>query len=91
MLINGQKAPVTGRVCMDQLMLDVTNIKDIDENSEVTVFGKSKGECLTINDLAKIAGTINYEILCILSKRIPRIYLHNNDVVDQLNYICPMD
>lgn len=91
MLINGQKAPVIGRVCMDQLMLDVTNIKDIDENSEVTVFGKSGNEYLSVNDLAKIAGTINYEIFCLLSKRIPRIYLYNNNIVDQLNYICPME
>ncbi|MBR1779097.1 MAG: alanine racemase [Clostridia bacterium] len=91
MLINGQKARIIGKICMDQLMLDVTDIKDISENSEVVVFGRSGSEYISIDDLAKIAGTINYELLCLLSKRVPRIYVKNSDVVDQLNYICPTD
>lgn len=89
MLINGQKAKVIGRICMDQLMLDVTNIKGIDNNCEVTVFGKNQGEEILLDDLAAMLGTINYEFLCLLSKRIPRVYLKNNKTVDQLNYICP--
>lgn len=89
MLINGQKAKVVGRICMDQLMLDVTDIKDIDINQEVVVFGKSKDEEISLDELALMSGTINYEFLCLLSKRIPRVYLKDNKPVDQLNYICP--
>lgn len=89
MLINGQKAPVVGRICMDQLMLDVTDIKDIDKDSEVVVFGKSGKNEISVDELSAMMGTINYELLCLLSKRIPRVYLKNKETVDQLNYICP--
>ena len=57
------------------------------ENS--IVFGGEKENAVTLDELAKIANTINYELLCILSKRVPRIYVRKNQLVDQLNYICP--
>lgn len=89
MLVCGKRAPVIGRVCMDQLMLDVTDIDGINENSEVTVFGTDGKETITLEELAKISGTINYELLCLLSKRVPRIYTKDGKQVEELNYICP--
>lgn len=89
MLINGQKAKVVGRICMDQLMLDVTDVDNININDEVVVFGKSKDAEITLDELSAMMGTINYEFLCLLSKRIPRIYLKDNKTVSQLNYLCP--
>ncbi|MDQ5983188.1 MAG: Alanine racemase 1 [Eubacteriales bacterium SKADARSKE-1] len=89
MLVCGKRAPVIGRVCMDQLMLDVTDIDGINENSEVTVFGTDGDETITIEELAKISNTINYELLCLLSKRVPRIYIKDGKQVEELNYICP--
>lgn len=89
MLIEGERAPVIGRVCMDQLMLDVSNIKNISKDSIVTVFGKSKNQVLPVDELAKISGTINYEFICLIGKRVPRIYLKNGENVASLNYILP--
>lgn len=68
-IINGQRAKIVGRVCMDQITVDVTHIKNVQIGDEVTLFGKD----LHVDDLAKIANTINYEIVCGISKRVPRI------------------
>ena len=69
--IRGQKAPIVGRVCMDQLMVDVSDIKDIRFEEEVTLIG----EGYTADDMARDAGTIGYEIVCGISKRVPKTYL----------------
>lgn len=73
-LINGQKAPVRGRVCMDQFMVDVTNISDVNIGSEVVLVGEQGNEEITVTELAEIMGTINYEFVCNISNRVPRIY-----------------
>ena len=91
MLVNGKKAPVIGRICMDQAMLDRTDIENINENTVVTVFGKDGDAEIKVEDIADIANTINYEILCLISKRIPRIYIKNGEKIGQLNYLCPTD
>ena len=91
MLVNGKKAPVIGRICMDQAMLDITDIENVKENTVVTVFGKDGDAEIKIEDIANIANTINYEILCLISKRIPRIYIKNGEKIGQLNYLCPND
>ena len=72
-LVNGKRAAILGRVCMDQCVLDVTGI-DIAPGDTVTFMGRDGSETLTAEDLAEFAGTICYEILCSLGKRIPRIY-----------------
>lgn len=87
MLVNGRKAPIVGRVCMDQLMLDVTEIKGAEEGIEVTVFGTDKETVLTVDDLAKICGTINYELVCLVGKRVPRFYYKNGKNIGKLNII----
>ena len=91
MLVNGHRARVSGRVCMDQLMLDVTDIPDVETGMTVTVFGKDGGEILTVDELAEKNETINYEMVCIVGKRVPRIFLKNGKTVGSLNYICPTD
>lgn len=84
MLVNGTEVPIIGRICMDQCMIDVTNVHNIDKGDEVIVFGKDK---ITIDDLAEWLETINYEIACIVGKRIPRIYTKNGKAVKVLNYL----
>ena len=68
-LINGKKAPIIGRICMDQLTVDVSDIDDVKMGNEVILFGKE----LPVEELADIYGTINYEIVCGISPRVPRI------------------
>ena len=74
-LINGERCRVVGRVCMDQTMVDVSKLKNINLGDEVILFGKSGNNIVTVEEVAKIIGTINYEVLCAVSKRVPRIYI----------------
>ena len=69
--IHGKKAPVAGRVCMDQVMVDVTDIPDVQIGDEVTLFGS---DSLTIDEMARWGNTINYEVPCLLGARLPRVY-----------------
>lgn len=69
-LIHGKKAPIVGRICMDQFCVDVTDVEDIKVGDTAEIFGKN----LSVDDVARRAQTINYEIICGISKRIPRIY-----------------
>ena len=74
-LINGKKAPIVGRVCMDQFMVDVTDIPDVRAYDEVVLIGKSGDEMLTADDMAQMLGTIGYEVVCDVGKRVQRVYL----------------
>ena len=74
-LINGHKAPIVGRVCMDQMMVDVTDIPNVEYESEVVLIGKSGDEVITADDIANLIGTIGYEIVCGISKRVERVYI----------------
>ena len=74
-LIRGQKAAIVGRVCMDQMMVDVSDIDDISIGEEVVLLGKSEKSEISADDMASLIGTIGYEIVCDISKRVPRIYL----------------
>ena len=73
-LIHGKKAPILGRVCMDQFMVDVTDIPEAEYGSKVTLIGKDGEEEITADELGNISGRFNYELMCDLGKRIPRIY-----------------
>jgi alanine racemase len=78
-LVRGQRAPVAGTVCMDWIMLDVTDIPDVAEADEVILLGcSSSGECIRAEELAERAGTIPYEVFCGISKRVPRAYLNGS-------------
>lgn len=78
-IINGRKAPIIGRICMDQLMADVSEIPDVHEGTEVTLFGSGCGQ--TADDLARQIGTIGYEIVCGISGRVPRVIMDNGEII----------
>lgn len=75
MLIRGVHANIVGRVCMDQLMLDVGHIPNVQEGDEVVVLGKQGDEEITADELAQLTGTINYEVVSRLLARVPRVYI----------------
>lgn len=79
-LIRGRRAPILGRVCMDQFMVDVTEIPEARELDEVTLLGKDGVERITMEELGEISGRFNYEFACCISKRVPRIYIKNGQV-----------
>ena len=87
MIVSGKRAPIVGRVCMDQLMLDVSNIGGVHEGDIVTVFGKDGDQTITVDELADLIGTINYEIICLIGKRVPRVYVKEGKVVGRISYI----
>ncbi len=72
LFVRGKQAKIVGRICMDQLMLDVTDIDGVKMGDEVTVFGD---DALSVNDFARENGTINYEIICSVGKRVPRVFI----------------
>ena len=86
-LINGKKANIVGNICMDQLMVDVTEIEDIKIGDEVILFGKSGNNIITVESVAELMGTINYETICVIGKRVPRVYIRDNKTVNVLNYL----
>ena len=85
-LIRGKRARVVGNVCMDQIMVDVTNIPDAAEGDQVTLAGRDGGEEITFSELASLAGTIHYELLCLVGKRVPRLYFRGGQVVKVLDF-----
>ena len=89
MLLGGKRVPVVGRVCMDQCVLDVTDIEDVHEGMTVTVFGCDDEACIPVEEYSAWCSTINYETICLIGKRVPRIFYHNNREIGQLNYIVP--
>lgn len=74
-LIHGKRAPILGRVCMDQFMVDVTEIQDAKILDEVTLLGRDGKEKITLEELGDLSGRFNYEFACCISKRVPRVYL----------------
>lgn len=77
-LVNGQFANILGRICMDQCMIDVTNVHNISIGDEVILFGADENENLPIEELAVKLGTINYELPCVINNRVPRCYTKDN-------------
>ena len=86
-LIKGKRAKIVGRVCMDQMMIDVTDIEDVKSGDEVTVFGYDGREKISVDDLADKIGTINYEIVCLIGKRVPRMYINNGKLEGRKSYL----
>lgn len=80
MMVNGKKAKIVGRICMDQTMLDVTDIEDVKTGDEVVVFGTGENGEPTADSLAENTGTINYETVCLVGKRVPRIYIKDGKI-----------
>ena len=86
-LLRGKRVPVVGRICMDMCMVDVTEVPDAKVGDVVTVFGADGGDAIPVDELARKMGTIPYEILCDINKRIPRIYLDGEQRLEILQYI----
>jgi len=86
-LVKGKRVPVVGRICMDQCMIDVTGIENVSVGDEVVLFGKQEDGFIHIDELADKLGTINYEIVCMIGKRVPRVYIKDGKIVDVYNYI----
>lgn len=87
-LVRGRRAPVVGRVCMDQIMADVTGIPGVQEGDEVTLIGTDGDACISAMDVADTVGTINYEITCDINKRVPRVYSRHGRQVEVAGLIC---
>jgi len=87
-LINGEYAPVIGNICMDQCMVDVTDIKQsVKTGDEAVLIGSQGGKSITADEIANLTNTINYEVVCLIGKRIPRVYIKNGEVVKVVNYL----
>lgn len=85
-LVRGKRAKILGRVCMDQFMVDVTEIEGVCEGDEVTLIGRDGAECITVEELAKLSKGFHYEIVCDLGKRVPRVYYKNGKLVCKKDY-----
>lgn len=77
-LIHGKRAPILGKVCMDQFMVDVTEIENVKEGDEVVLIGTSEQETITMEELGNLADRFNYELVCVIGKRVPRVYYKNS-------------
>ncbi|MCM1187798.1 MAG: alanine racemase [bacterium] len=81
-LIRGERAPILGRVCMDQFMVDVSKIPDAEQDDEVVLLGADGKECISAEALGGLSGRFNYELICDLSRRLPRVYTKRGEVVN---------
>ena len=86
-LIRGAKAPILGRVCMDQLMVDVTHIPGVTLDDPVVLVGRSGAERITMEKIAAAADSFNYEFVCGISRRVPRIYTSGGENVRAVHYL----
>ncbi len=85
-LIHGKRAPICGRICMDQFMVDVTHIPEAREGDTVVLVGTDGKECISMEDIGELSGRFNYEFACDLGKRIPRVYVKNGRVTETRDY-----
>ena len=83
-IVNGEYANEIGNICMDQMMIDVTHIDNIKMGDEVVVLGCQGDKCVSAEELAKLESTINYEVVCNVGKRVPRVYIKNGEVIKSI-------
>lgn len=81
-IVKGKTVPLVGRVCMDQLMIDVTGVPDVKAGDQVIIMGEENGKKISASDIADLNNTISYEILCAVGKRVPRYYIENGEIVE---------
>lgn len=86
-LIRGKKAPILGRICMDQFMVDVTEIPETQPGDEVVLLGQSGGETITVEQLSQAAQSFPYEQVCDVSRRVTRVYIQDGKEVSRINYL----
>jgi len=80
-LIRGKRAPILGRICMDQCIVDVGNISDVERDDEIVLLGRQGDEEISADDIAEVLSSIHYEVLTAISNRVPRVYIQNGEVV----------
>ena len=80
-LIRGVRCPIIGRVCMDQFMIDVTGVPEAQVGDRVTIFGRDGDDEITADDVADLIGSIGYEVTCLITPRVPRVYVEDGRVV----------
>lgn len=85
-LIRGRRARILGRVCMDQLMVDGTDIDDVQFGDRVTLIGRDGDEVLAVEELSELAERFNYEFVCNLGKRVPHEFIRHGEVIEQRDY-----
>ena len=86
-LVHGVKAPILGRICMDQMMVDVSNVPDVAVGNKVVLMGEDRGQRITAQELAEAAGTFPYELICGISRRVPRYYRQNGETVHTVHHL----
>lgn len=85
--IKGKRAPIVGKICMDQCMIDVTDIEDVKVGDEVVLFGDGSNGVPHIDEVAEKLGTINYEIVCMVGRRVPRVYIKDGKIIKIIDYL----
>ncbi|MBC8570512.1 alanine racemase [Zongyangia hominis] len=91
-LVQGRQVPVVGRVCMDQIMLDITDAPGIQAGDEAILLGTDgHGHEISINEVGALCGTIGYEVVCLIGKRVPRVYLKGGKQVGVVDYVQPYE
>ena len=85
-LIHGKRAPILGRVCMDQFMVDISEIPEAMDGDKVTLLGMDGPERITAEELGELSGRFNYEFVCDLGKRIPRVYIQHGEITEVRDY-----
>lgn len=90
-LIGGKRCKILGRVCMDQMIVDISGVENVKSGDEVVLFGRQGDEFIPVEEIAEFGGTINYEIVCGISRRVPRYYLKNGKKITVHDYLLGED
>ena len=85
--IKNKRVPIVGRICMDQLMIDVTDVENVKIGDEVVFFGTGNEYYPSVEEIASLLGTVNYELICMISRRIPRVYFKDNKISSIKDYL----
>lgn len=86
-LIRGRRVPIIGRICMDQFMVDVTEAPEVSIGDVVTLIGTDGEESISVEEISEMAGSFNYEFVCDVSRRVPRVYMRNGKPEAVVNYL----
>ena len=86
-IVNGKLVPVVGKICMDQCMIDVTDVGEVNVGDEVILLGEDNNIVFNADTIAELLDTINYEVLCTIGRRVPRVYKNNEEIIKTRNYL----
>ncbi len=84
--VKGHRVPVVGRICMDQCMLDVSNVEDVDIDDQIVLFGYEEGQP-TVEEIANKLNTNSYEVICMVGRRVPRVYIQDGQIIKIVEYL----